>query len=244
MADDQPINKDDLLAQARTLVAQLEAGNESDINKTLDDLMRLRESSLFQELGKLTREFHDTLNTFRFDERVSDLTEHDIPDAKERLSYVITMTEQAAHRTLSAVEETIPLSEQLEQQAVALAAKWQRLLRREMDTGEFKALSLELNEFLPLVQGNASRIHVSLSDVLLAQDYQDITGQIIRKVITLVQDVEESLVRLIKVSGQRMLPAGERVHKSGLDGPQINANHPDVVVGQDNVDDLLSSLGF
>lgn len=244
MADDKTINKDDLLGHARALIVQLEGGNENDVNRTLDEMMRLRESSLFQELGKLTREFHDTLNSFRFDERVADMALHDIPDAKERLNYVITMTDQAAHRTLTAVEETIPLSEQLEQQAAVLTQKWERLLRHELSAGEFKALSQEVGKFLPLVLSCSSKIHSNLSDVLLAQDYQDITGQIIRRVIKLVQDVEDSLVRLIKISGQHMMPAGERQHKAGLDGPQINADHPDVVMGQDNVDDLLSSLGF
>lgn len=244
MADDKTINKDDLLGHARALITQLEGGSENDANRTLDEMMRMRESSLFQELGKLTREFHDTLNSFRFDERVADLASHDIPDAKERLNYVITMTDQAAHRTLTAVEETIPLSEQLEQESTALAQKWERLLRRELSAGEFKSLSQEVGKFLPLVLSCSSKIHANLSDVLLAQDYQDITGQIIRRVIKLVQDVEDSLVRLIKISGQHMMPAGERQHKTGLDGPQINADHPDVVMGQDNVDDLLSSLGF
>ncbi|MDP1708239.1 MAG: protein phosphatase CheZ [Gammaproteobacteria bacterium] len=244
MADDKTINKDDLLGHAHALIAQLEGGNENEINRTLDEIMRLRESSLFQELGKLTREFHDTLNSFRFDERMADLASHEIPDAKERLNYVITMTDQAAHRTLSAVEETIPLSEQLEQQAAVLTKKWERLLRRELSAGEFKELSQEVGKFLPLVLSCSSTIHSNLSDVLLAQDYQDITGQIIRRVIKLVQDVEDSLVRLIKISGQHMMPAGDRQHKAGLDGPQVNAEHPDVVVGQDNVDDLLSSLGF
>jgi len=244
MADDKTVNKDDLLGHARALITQLESGSENDVNRTLDEMMRMRESGLFHELGKLTREFHDTLNSFRFDERVADLAAHDIPDAKERLNYVITMTDQAAHRTLTAVEETIPLSEQLEHQAAALMLKWDRLLRRELSAGEFKALSQEVADFLPLVLSCSSKIHSNLSDVLLAQDYQDITGQIIRRVIALVQDVEDSLVRLIKISGQHMMPVGERQHKAGLDGPQINDAHPDVVMGQDNVDDLLSSLGF
>ncbi|MEW6354372.1 MAG: protein phosphatase CheZ, partial [Pseudomonadota bacterium] len=239
-----------LLSKAQALVREVEADNETRVNELLDDIARMREASLFQELGKMTRELHESLNGFRFDARITDLAEHDIPDAKERLNYVITMTSQAAHRTLTAVEETIPLSEQLERRAGELKGKWQRLLRKEMNKQEFKELSREVSEFLPLVEEKSNKIHSNLSDVLIAQDYQDITGQIIQRVISLVQDVEDNLVNLIRISGQKMQPAttlngaSKSDSASKLEGPQINSQgRADVVAGQDAVDDLLSSLG-
>ncbi len=114
------------LQQARALVSSLEAGNEADVNQLLDTLGKLRESSLFHELGKLTRELHETINSFHLDARIADLTQKDIPDAKERLNYVITMTEQAANRTLDAVEQSLPLSTQLQERAAGLRAPWQQ----------------------------------------------------------------------------------------------------------------------
>lgn len=244
---------DESLIQARQLVAELEAGNSDAASNLLDELARRRDSGLFQELGKLTRELHDTLNSFHLDSRITALTEHDIPDAKERLSYVITMTEQAAHRTLTAVEESLPIAEELQKRANELHDKWTRFRRKDMDVSEFRALVPEIDSFLDLTSGHATKLNTSLSDVLMAQDFQDITGQIIRRVINLVKDVEDNLVSLIRISGQRMAPADKAASKptAGHDdttrgfGPQVpGVDHGDVVHGQDDVDDLLSSLGF
>lgn len=240
------INQEELLIKARALVQEIEAGNETQVNSLLEEIGKLRESSLFQELGRMTRELHESLNGFRYDSRLSELAEHDIPDAKERLNYVIDMTNQAAHRTLTMVEETIPLSEQLEKLGSDLTQKWQRLMRREMDVKEFKKLSQEVGEFLPLVEEHATQIHTNLSEMMIAQDYQDITGQIIRRVIDLVQDMENNLVNMIRISGGRVqaIPSAPK-SKPKLEGPQINPKgREDVVDGQDNVDALLSSLGF
>ena len=235
------------LVQARQLVAELEAGNVDAASALLDDLARQRDTGLFQELGKLTRELHDTINSFHLDSRICTLTEHDIPDAKERLSYVITMTEQAAHRTLTAVEDSLPIAEELQKRAVELQDKWQRFRRKDMDVTEFRALVPEIDSFLELTSGHARKLNTSLSDVLMAQDFQDITGQIIRRVINLVKDVEDNLVSLVRISGQRMAPA-EKSTKDDLSrgiGPQVpGLDGADVVQGQDDVDDLLSSLGF
>ncbi|MFP5505092.1 MAG: protein phosphatase CheZ [Gammaproteobacteria bacterium] len=244
---------DESLAQARQLVAELEAGNAEAASELLDDLARRRDTGLFQELGKLTRELHDTLNSFQLDSRITALTEQDIPDAKERLSYVITMTEQAAHRTLNAVEDSLPIAEELQRRANELQDKWRRFRRKDMDVTEFRALVPEIDSFLDLTSGHATKLNTSLSDVLMAQDFQDITGQIIRRVINLVKDVEDNLVGLIRISGQRMAPADKTSAKPAGShddtargfGPQVpGVDHGDTVKGQDDVDDLLSSLGF
>ncbi|MBI5041593.1 MAG: protein phosphatase CheZ [Gammaproteobacteria bacterium] len=244
---------DESLAQARQLVVELEAGNSDQASFLVDELARRRDSGLFQELGKLTRELHDALNGFQLDSKISTLAEHEIPDAKERLNYVITMTEQAAHRTLNAVEESLPIAEELQKRADDLHDKWTRFRRKDMDVSEFRALVPEIDSFLDLTSGHAAKLNSSLSDVLMAQDFQDITGQIIRRVINLVKDVEDNLVGLIRISGQRMAPPEKTAVKSsslseelsrGI-GPQVpGVDHADVVNGQDDVDDLLSSLGF
>lgn len=244
---------DESLAQARQLVMALEVGDNDQASFLLDELARRRDSGLFQELGKLTRELHDALNNFQLDAKISTLAEHEIPDAKERLNYVITMTEQAAHRTLNAVEESLPIAEELQRRAEELHDKWVRFRRKDMDVEEFRSLVPEIDSFLDLTSGHATKLNSSLSDVLMAQDFQDITGQIIRRVINLVKDVEDNLVGLIRISGQRMGPAEKIAAKSGAlseelsrgIGPQVpGVDHADVVHGQDDVDDLLSSLGF
>ncbi|MCA1805139.1 MAG: protein phosphatase CheZ [Xanthomonadaceae bacterium] len=238
------------LTQARELVESLESGNDAEVERLLDHLGRRREEHLFQELGKMTRELHEALNNFQLDNRITDITESDIPDAKERLNYVITMTEEAAHRTLGLVEEALPISDVLKDNANRLHAQWMRFRSKDMSVEEFRELSRELDGFLNQTVGHAGDINGKLNEVMMAQDYQDLTGQIIRRVINLVQEVEDKLVGLIRISGQERLsrPADEDAEKDrmmrGL-GPQVpGGGSVDVVSGQDDVDDLLSSLGF
>lgn len=244
---ESPGSGDAKLHRARELLQHIEAGNETEANRVLDEITRLRESALFQELGKLTRDLHEALNAFRLDTRISSLTAVDIPDAKERLHYVISMTDQAATRTLNAVEESTPLCEQLGEQAVRLNASWSRFLGREMQADEFRALCREISDFLPRVTGDASRLQHNFSEVLMAQSFQDLTGQIIKRVIGLVEEVEQNLVNLIRISGQKAPPTQQAAEKAAdaLEGPQIKGKEgPDAVANQDEVDSLLSSLGF
>ena len=238
------------LQQARALVSSMEAGNEADVHQLLDNLAKLRESSLFHELGKLTRELHETINSFHLDARIASLTQKDIPDAKERLNYVITMTEQAANRTLDAVEQSLPLSTQLQQRAAGLRAPWQQA--RAAANGALNGIGDQIDAFIDEVENDAVVLQRHLSDALMAQDYQDLTGQIIRRVITLVQDVEQNLVGLVRLSGQRLggaatasAPAAAVASVTVLEGPRVpTLDNADSLKGQDDVDDLLSSLGF
>lgn len=234
---------------ARTLIVELEAGRIESANSALDSLTKLRESALFQELGKLTRELHDTLANFKVDSRLSSLADSEIPDAKERLNHVITLTQKAADRTLTVVEQTLPRTEQLEQKSVQLKVQWDRFRSRDMKVEEFRGLSTEIDDFLKWTFENASHIHHGLSEVMMAQDFQDLTGQIIRRVIKLVQDVEDSLVGIIRITGQRVKSPrkaednGSRIKAEGPAIPGLN-DSKQIVGGQDDVDDLLSSLGF
>lgn len=234
---------------ARRLVVLIEQGDESGAADALEELSAIRESSLFQELGKLTRDLHSTLNGFQLDSKISSLTEKDIPDAKERLNYVITMTQQAADNTLSAVEASLPLSEELQGRVAQLHERWSRFRKRDMDVNEFRALSQELDEFFTWLAEKSPELQSRLSDILMAQGFQDLTGQIIRRVITMVQEVEESLVGLIRITGQKMQQVPQNDEKGGPDitacGPVVpGVDKGDVVSGQDDVDALLSSLGF
>jgi len=235
------------LVRARELVAHLEAGNVERADTLLETLSGMRESTLFQELGRLTRTLHEALTSFQMDSRLGRLAEQDIPDAHDRLRYVVAKTEEAAHRTLKAVEDSIPLAKRLEQRAVAHQQQWEKFLRREMDIQEFRSLTHSLREFLAAVIADSTNLSRNLSDVLMAQEYQDLTGQVINRVIRVVQEVETSLVDMIRVVGLRA-HSGERSTgaeaKTRLEGPQIDPKKPDVVANQDDVDTLLSSLGF
>lgn len=240
--------RDDYLAKARELVQHLEANQFESAGSLIDGLTQLRETTLYQELGKLTRQLHDTLSDFHVDNKLSQLAESEIPDAKERLNHVITLTETAANKTLGVVEETLPRTEELERKAMELKAQWDRFRNRDMKVEEFRGLTREIDDFLSWTSVNATAIHHGLSEVMMAQDFQDLTGQIIRRVIKLVQDVEENLVGLIKLAGpqRQHTEVAQTSSDIAAEGPQVPGvkTTTDVVSGQDDVDALLSSLGF
>lgn len=242
----EALNKTEQLEAARALINAIEQDDDERIKTELMALTNARESALFQQIGKLTRELHEALNNFKVDARLVDLTHTDMPDTRDRLNYVIQTTEEAAHKTLGYIDKTLPLANELKQTAAKLSESWQRFRNREMSATEFRDLSREIEAYLPVVNTHAGEIHNNLSEMTLAQGFQDLTGQVLRQVIGLVEEVENNLVKLVKVAGQTQ-QSGETkvVDPLKAEGPQINAkNKPNVVNNQDDVDDLLSSLGF
>lgn len=241
------LTKDVQLDAARALVNALETDNEQLTRKQLAILTQSHESELFQEIGKLTRELHEALSNFNVDSRLMDLTHHDIPNTRDRLNYVITTTEQAAHKTLGFIDNTLPLAQELRETAEKIDESWHRFRMKEMSADEFRLLVKEIEAYLPTVKQHADQVHTNLSEMMLAQGFQDLTGQVIRQVIALVAEVEDNLVQLVKVAGrhQNHKPKQQEIDPIKAEGPQINAqNNPNVVNNQDDVDDLLSSLGF
>ena len=251
MAKQQRITKgrraeDPRLSRARELVEVLEAGRQEEADAILSDIARLRESDMFHELGRLTRELHDTLAGFRLDTRLSSLAENDIPDAKERLDYVIKMTDQAAHRTLGAVEQSVPLCERLHAGTLGIATKWRSFLSKELNADEFRGLTREITAFLETAEADTDTVRQHLNDVMIAQDFQDLTGQTLKRVIKLVQDVEDSLVSFMRMSGSK--PTKKTQGGAGAKGSRgsqtTGKEDASAMKSQDEVDDLLSSLGF
>jgi chemotaxis protein CheZ len=235
------------LETAQALVECLQAGNEAEADQLIESLSQgCKQDELFLEVGRLTRELHDAINGFLLDARISDMTNVEIPDAKERLNYVITMTQQSADRTLTQVEKCLPMVEAMEKQSTQLSEEWGKLRMRMLSKDEFKGLSDALSSFLEQTQQDSSDLHASLSEVLMAQDFQDLTGQIISKVIVLVQDVERKLVKLVRITGNKLDDGSSaKKQEEELAGPAIpGLEQGDQVTSQDDVDDLLSSLGF
>jgi len=234
------------LTLARELVIALEQGNELEADALLDKIAVQKESQLFKEVGRLTRQLHNSMAGFSLDSKIASMTENDIPDAKERLHYVISMTEQAANQTLNAVENLMPVSQSLNEQANELSDKWDRFLDREMPFAEFKNMSKEISQHFNESKESLLQVQNGLNEILLAQGFQDITGQIIKKVIDLVQDLELSMVELIRISGNPNLTIAKK-EEPELPGPVVpgvDDKAGDVAKDQDDVDDLLSSLGF
>jgi len=246
------INRDLLLEKTQALISSLESAKTSDeqLESLIDEINALKDNHLFQELGKMTREIHDSIMKFRMDSRITDLAETDIPDAKDRLEYVITMTEKAANTAMAVIEEGSPVAEKLGAEASVLKAQWQKFRKRELSADELRTMGHDVEAFFDESDLMMSKLLAGFTEILMAQDFQDLTGQIIRQVIHLVNEIETNLVELVKIQGENQMAENEPQQKTSeetkLEGPQVPGKETsgDVMKGQDDVDDLLASLGF
>ena len=239
------------LEQAQELVRLIEAGEQSQADQMVRQLADAGQDELFDSIGKLTRQLHDSLQDFLEDPRLSSLTEDELPDAQNRLQYVMQRTEDAANRTMDAVEASLPMAEEMGAEVRDIQPVWERLMSRDIELAEFKALCHQVDDFIRRCGERSAHLHTLLTEVLMAQDFQDLTGQVIRRVIELVQEVEDQLISLLTIFGEDYNKAAKKHADSkpkddtGPEGPVINPEErDDVVKGQDDVDDLLSSLGF
>ncbi len=201
-----------------------------------------RHDELLVRVGQLTRSLHESLRELGLDKVLQRVARDEIPGARDRLLYVAKMTEQAAQRVLNATDAASPLQEQVEQGASSLMAEWQSLLA-ERGLPPSHDLQCRTLAYLEHTRDAASATRQHLLDIMMAQDFQDLTGQVIKKVTELGHSLESQLVQLlIDFSPQD----GSRDNGNGLlNGPQINPNgKTDVVADQEQVDDLLESLGF
>ena len=201
------------------------------------------QEKVFQRVGHMARQLHDTLRELGYDKMLSQTMEA-LPDAKDRLTYIASLTEQAACKVLNATDVANPLVESLETDAAALAQRWDRVFANQMGVDDFKALAADTRTFLKgQLPDRTAATKAQLMEIMMAQDFQDLTGQVIKKVVSVAQDIESQLMNaLIEV-----MPGERRTESvnSLLNGPVINAEgRTDVVVDQQQVDDLLDSLGF
>jgi chemotaxis protein CheZ len=194
------------------------------------------------EIGHLTRTLHDSLRELGYD-RELERAASAIPDARDRLAYVATMTEQAAQRALTATETAKPIQDALGAQAQALAEQWAKVLRREIDVTGFADLVGKTQSYLVSVPDSVARTNTQLLEIMMAQDFQDLTGQVIKKITDIIQNLERQLLTLLVEHTPPERRSDEA--QSLLNGPVISpSSSPDIVTSQQQVDDLLESLGF
>ncbi|MGB4065152.1 MAG: protein phosphatase CheZ [Azonexus sp.] len=202
-----------------------------------------QQEAVFNRIGHMARALHDTLGLLGYD-KLLEKTVSALPDAKDRLAYVANLTEQAACRVLNATDIANPLVDEMESGAKALGERWDLVFANKMGPAEFKQLATEtrlfLNEQLP---AKTRGTHAQLTEIMMAQDFQDLTGQVIKKIVALAHELESGLMSVLI----EVLPETKRTEEvaSLMNGPVINAEgRTDVVVNQEQVDDLLDSLGF
>ncbi|EKE16750.1 MAG: hypothetical protein ACD_10C00824G0002 [uncultured bacterium] len=198
---------------------------------------------VFNRIGQMARSLHDTLSKLGYD-KLLEKTVSALPDAKDRLAYVANLTEQAACRVLNATDVAGPLVDEIENGAHALGRRWDKVFANQMGVDEFKQLATETRVFLngELPQ-KTKATHAQLTEIMMAQDFQDLTGQVIKKIVGLAQELESSLMSVLL----EVVPETKRTEEvnSLMNGPVVRAEgRTDVVVNQEQVDDLLDSLGF
>lgn len=200
------------------------------------------EHQMYNRLGSLTRQLHDSLRGLGYDRALEEAASQ-IPDAQQRLAYVAQMTEQAANRVLAATEIAKPLQETLLSDSETLSARWDKMFANQLSVEEFKALASDTRAFFNAAPDKVRTTNEQLTEIMMAQDFQDLTGQVIKKIVDLAQTLEGQLVNVLIEA----MPADiKATAPEGLmNGPVISAEgRGDVVTSQGQVDDLLESLGF
>lgn len=201
------------------------------------------QDDMLARVGQMTRLLHDNLRGLGFD-RIIAKAAHDIPDARDRLDYVAKMTEQAAQRVLTATETASPIQERIEAGASDIAQGWKVLMQGSFSEESCRTLAERTVAYLDTTRADASATRQQLLDIMMAQDFQDLTGQVIKKVMELAYGIEQQLVQLL-VDYAPLEVRREAAESGLLNGPQIHpTGNPDVVATQGQVDDLLDSLGF
>jgi chemotaxis protein CheZ len=197
---------------------------------------------MYEQIGQITRKMHNALRDMGYDkslERVADA----IPDARDRLSYIASLTKGAADRVLNAIDVAQPLQDDLSSNSKTLSERWNLLYANQLSTEEFKQLANDTRQYLNQVPQQTHETSTQLLEIVMAQDFQDLTGQVIKKMMDMFKTLEaEMLNLLVEFSPEHKKGA---LDSSLLNGPAINQEgNPDVMSNQQQVDDLLDSLGF
>ncbi|WP_445005359.1 protein phosphatase CheZ [Halomonas mongoliensis] len=206
---------------------------------------------LVQRIGQLTRMLRESMRELGLDKEIEKAAEA-IPDARDRLSYVASMTEQAAERALNAIDRAQPLQDALGERAEALDRRWAEWFAEPKGLDEARELVIDTRAYLAEVPEQTSATNKELLEIMMAQDFQDLTGQVIKKMMDVIREIESQLVQVLIDSvpeGERRDDMQRRADESRrdtglLNGPQVNTESDEVVSGQDQVDDLLEQLGF
>lgn len=190
---------------------------------------------VFQQLGLITRQLHDTLNQLGVMPRLQAAADG-LPDARSRLSYIAKKTGDAANKVLNSVDMA-------KEEHQRISSETRRIGQAFIKDPVKAVASGAVLNFVGDVEAATDRIDRHLTDIMMAQDFHDLTGQVVAKVVALASDLEDSLVKLLVQAAPP--EQAQRVESALLHGPVVNPEgRTDVVADQSEVDDLLASLGF
>lgn len=196
---------------------------------------------LRERVGQITRSLHESLQALSLDRSLADIAAA-IPDARNRLQYVTEMCERSAQKVLDTLDELSPLQQATQDDSAALMKQWDALIEQgTRPENGYASLFVQTRAVLSATVERTRRTTSLHTDIMMAQDFQDLTGQVCRKIEAITQKIESELVSLLIESA----PEEHRArHQDLLEGPQVVAGRADTVTSQTEVDDLLKELGF
>ena len=195
---------------------------------------------MFERLGGIVRLLHDSLRELGYDKALTEASSQ-INDAQDRLEYVATLTEQAANKVLNTLDEAMPDQDTLSKQSKDMESRWADLFAGKLSLDQFKQLAGDSQAFAAAVSAATETEKARLLEIMMAQDFQDITGQLIKKVVIITKTVEAELAQLLRDNAPP--DVREKIAQKEvtlMTGPST----PTVALSQDSVDDLLADLGF
>jgi chemotaxis protein CheZ len=204
------------------------------------------EKNMYERLGGIVRVMHDSLRELGYDKALTEASSQ-IVDAQDRLEYVASLTEQAANKVLNTLDEGMPAQDVLSKQAKDMENRWADLFAGKLSIEQFKTLAGDARQFAQVVSEATEAEKARLLEIMMAQDFQDITGQLIKKVVNITKTVENELAQLLRDSApadvKEKLAQKQAVQEQPvqlMSGPSV----PAAALDQDSVDDLLADLGF
>ncbi|WP_315710326.1 protein phosphatase CheZ [Brenneria uluponensis] len=200
-------------------------------------------TEIISRIGQLTRMLRDSLKELGLDHAIAEAAEA-IPDARDRLDYVVQMTAQAAERALNCVDAAQPHQNQLETDAKSLKVRWDQWFENPIELADARELVTDTRNYLQDVPEHTSFTNAQLLEIMMAQDFQDLTGQVIKRMMDVVQEIEKQLLMVLLENIPEKQSPARRESDGLLNGPQVDKSAAGIVSNQDQVDDLLDSLGF
>lgn len=213
----------------------------SELPKPKTDAMSAHD--IISRIGSLTRMLRTSLRELGLEQAIAEAAEA-IPDARDRLDYVVQMTAQAAERALTCVEVSQPRQNQLEKGAKALSERWDSWFKDPIELADARELVSDTRGYLASVPEHTAFTNAQLLEIMMAQDFQDLTGQVIKRMMDVIQEIERQLLMVLLENCPDAQTRQPKEEDSLMNGPQVNIAAPGVVANQDQVDDLLDSLGF
>ncbi|HGU9816764.1 protein phosphatase CheZ [Enterobacter chuandaensis] len=200
-------------------------------------------TEIFVRIGQLTRLLRDSMANLGLEQAIMEVADA-FPNTRDRLNYVVGKTSQAADRALTSVEVARPLQEGLSDSATALSARWDAWFEHPQPLEDARELVKATRAFLHDVPAVTQQTNRQLTEIMMAQDFQDLTGQVLQSLMHVIETVEKELISVLVENMNERDVIAETGDAHLKNGPQIDARAEGIVASQEQVDDLLESLGF